>query len=178
MLNKAVKNLIGTGILDSRRIFTTNKEYSRFLKPRDRNYDMKPTGLWYAIGDSWLEWCMGAEFNGIGNYVYEVELNPKSNILVLDNKEQVFAFAKNKKYANTGPGYEFMEGSFIDWKKVMSEYDGIEINPYFYDLRFDLGLLWYYGWDVPSGCLWKANAKKKINLIAEYSDKKKEFVIL
>jgi hypothetical protein len=60
----------------------------------------------------------------------------------------------------------------------MSDYDGIEINPYFYNLRFAHDLMWYYAWDVPSGCFWKARCKKKITLIAEYSERKKEFVIL
>ena len=66
----------------------------------------------------------------------------------------------------------------IDWQRVLEDYDGIEVNPYFYELRLTHNLIWYYGWDVPSGCFWKASAKKKITLLAEYKTRKKEFVIL
>ncbi len=177
MLNKASKNLIDTGLLDGRRIFTTNKEYGRFLNPRKKClHEIKPMGLWYAIGDSWLDWCVGEEFGGIGKYIYDIELNPKANIKFIDTEEDVFSFSK--KYRRTDGFYANFPSVHIDWKRVVEEYDGVEINPYFRNLRFAHDLMWYYSWDVPSGCIWKAGAKKKITLLAEYDDRKKEFIIL
>jgi len=40
---------------------------------------------------------------------------------------------------------------------VSKEYDGIEIAPYQWDAR--LSLIWYYGWDVASGCIWNLDKK-------------------
>jgi len=172
----AIKNLISTGLLDDKKIFTTNRQYKRFLKPCDSQWELKPGGLWYAIGGSWFEWCVGEDFGGTGKYVYEIELNPKANILFLSNADDVFSFSK--KYRRTGPMYDQFHSIHIDWARVTSDYDGIEVNPYFQELRFTHNLIWYYGWDVPSGCFWKASAKKKISLLAKYKDRKKEFVIL
>lgn len=176
MLNKASKNLIATGILDDRRIFTTNKEYGRFLKPRKIDYGCKPKGLWYAIGGSWIDWCIGEEFGGIGKYVYDIELDPKANIKFVNTEDEVFAFSK--KYRRTDSFYANFPSVYIDWQRVIRDYDGVEINPYFYSLRFAHDLMWYYAWDVPSGCIWKAKTKKKVTLLAKYNDRKKEFIIL
>ena len=74
--------------------------------------------------------------------------------------------------------YDKFDSIHIDWPRVVNDYDGIEVNPYFYELRLAHNLIWYYGLDVPSGCFWKASAKKKITLLAEHKDRKKEFVIL
>lgn len=175
MKNSAIKNLIGTGLLDDKKIFTTNKQYQRFLKPSPHRFDFKPGGLWYSIGSSWVEWCVGEDFGGIGKYVYKIELNSKANIIFLPTPDDVFSFSE--KYKRTGQMYDRFDSIHIDWQKVVNDYDGIEINPYLHELRLTYNLIWYYGWDVSSGCIWEANAKKKITLLAEYKDKKKEFVI-
>jgi hypothetical protein len=177
MQDRASRNLIETGLLDGRRTFTTNKKYGRFLRPRKKGlYNAKPVGLWYAMEDSWIDWCLGEDFGGIGKYVYDIELNPEANIKFLDTVDDVLSFSK--KYKRTDGFYANFPSVFINWERVMSEYDGIEIDPYFHELRFEHDLMWYYGWDVPSGCLWKASTKKKITLIAEYSERKNKFVIL
>ena len=173
---KTVKNLIDTGLLDDKKIFTTNKQYKRFLRPRSKQSHFKPEGLWYAIGGSWLEWCIGEDFGGTGKYVYEVKLNPKANILFLSTPDDVFSFSE--KYRRTDSYFAKFPSIHIDWQRVLEDYDGIEVNPYFYELRLTHNLIWYYGWDVPSGCFWKANAKKKITLLVEYDYKKNGYVIL
>lgn len=176
MENLAIKNLIGTGLLDDKKIFTTNKEYKRFLKPRQNRFEFKPEGLWYAIGSSWFEWCIGENFGGTGKYVYEVELDPRANILFLSNPDDVFSFSE--KYKRSDGFYAKFDSIYVNWQRVMEDYDGVEVNPYLYELRLSYNLMWYYGWDVPSGCIWKASAKKKIIRLAEYKPRKKEFVIL
>ncbi len=175
-MNDAIQKIIDSGMLDGKRIFTTNWQYSRFKRPIKKPYEFKPIGLWYSIGSSWIEWCIGEEFGGIGKYVYEVELNTRSNILFLNTEDKVFEFGK--KYKKTGSYYDKFNTVSIDWKKVKNDYDGIEINPYFYSLRLSFNLIWYYGWDVPSGCLWKAITKKKINLLAECEEKREEFILI
>ncbi len=183
MTNEVFHKLIDTGILEGRRIFSTNTLYKRFLKPRKDKYELKPTGLWYAIGSSWVDWCISEDFGGLGKYIYEVELNPKANILFLTTKKEVFSFSK--KYRRQDAFFKQMEKSlkefasiYVDWKKVSEDYDGVEVNPYFRPLRIGHNLIWYYGWDVSSGCIWKAKTKKRITLIAKYNQRKKEFVIL
>ncbi len=173
-MDDAIQKLVDSGVLEGKRIFTTNREYSRFRRPFKKPYEFKPVGLWYAMGSSWIEWCLGENFNGIGKYVYEIQLDDRSNILFLDTKDKVLDFSK--KYKKTEYPYNQFGSVMIDWNRVKNEYDGIEINPYFYSLRLSFNLIWYYGWDIPSGCIWKARAKRKINFLAEYN--KKEFVLL
>jgi hypothetical protein len=175
-MNNAIQKIVSSGILEKKRVFVTDKEYSRFLRPKKKQYDLKPSGLWYAVGSSWIDWCIGAEFNGLGKYIYEIELNKKANILLIDTKDKIFEFGN--KYKNTKYPYAKFNSTIIDWERVKEDYDGIEVSPYFYDLRLAYDLLWYYGWDVPSGCLWKANTKKKITLIAEYDNYKDRFVLV
>jgi len=172
----AVKRIVDCGLLDGKRIFTTNKKYNRFLKPKNRSLEIKPIGLWYSVGSSWIDWCIGNEYNGIGNYIYEVHINMKSNMLLIDTKDKIFEFSNN--YKRTDGFYKELSTSHIEWARVMNNYDGIEINPYYEDMRLSYNLLWYYGWDVPSGCIWNKEAKNKINLIAEYDSIKKDFIFV
>jgi hypothetical protein len=41
---------------------------------------------------------------------------------------------------------------------LTDKYDGIEINPYQFEARYQY--LWYYGWDIASGCVWNLNNVK------------------
>ena len=108
----------------------------------------KPVGLWYSVGNEWEEWCRSEMPGWIGKYNYELDIK-NINLLRLDSVESILEF--NKLYSlNTKYNYE------VDWGKLYSLYDGIEITPYQYNLRYELG--WYYSWDVASGCIW--NAKK------------------
>ena len=52
---------------------------------------------------------------------------------------------------------------YIDWIKVSKQYSGIEINPYQHSNRYTS--MWYYGWDVASGCIWKNDLIKNITKI-------------
>ena len=164
MRNKEIENLIKSKELEGKRIFSTDILYRSFIKDTNKKsiLGIKPCGLWYSIGDSWLEWCIGEDFPGIGRYLYEVELNPKANILFLSTKNDVCSF--NKEYIKKDKIF-----NSINWPKVMEDYDGIEVNPYFEELRYSFhNLLWYCSWDIPSGCIWNSNAKNKIILLEEY----------
>jgi len=132
MRNQAVKNLVGTGILEDKRAFSTDTLYKRFLRPCKDEYGLKPDGLWYAMGSSWFDWCIGEDFGGLGKYIYEVELNPKANILFLTTKKEVFSFSE--KYVNKDRTFSPFTSIYIDWEKVSKDYDGIEVNPYIGEL--------------------------------------------
>jgi hypothetical protein len=56
-----------------------------------------------------------------------------------------------------------IDNYYVDWKRVSEKYGGIEIVPYIYEARHEM--LWYYTWDVASGCIWAPNMLKKSKLI-------------
>jgi hypothetical protein len=76
----------------------------------------------------------------LGEHEYEVILQD-SNILILDTPKKILEFDR-----------DYRIGQRIDWPRLAETHDGIEINPYQWSLRFDP--IWYYGWDVASGCVW------------------------
>lgn len=126
-------------------------------------YPDKPNGLWFGIGNSWLNWMISEDFKYTEyNYIYELEFD-KNKILKIDNEnkfkkfEEQFLLKTDKKPLTLSYKTNTFMGS-IDWEKVSSQYNGIEISPYFYQFR--LSHLWYYGWDCASGCLW---SPKKMN---------------
>ena len=119
----------------------------------------KPLGLWYEIDGAWLKWVESEmpewkHQRYTGAFKIEVDL---SKMLVLRTKSSVYRFTK--KYSETWPGTHFKS---INWSKVAEKYSGVEFNPYFRELRFEMDLVWYYGIDVPSGCIWKKDAVKKV----------------
>lgn len=134
----------------------TSDEASIVVEDRlQQSYDhYKPTGLWYGVGSSWMEWCEGASYY-IGKYVYKVNLSKDARILYIKNEPQLECFMD--KYGGLGA----YKG--INWDKVASKYHGVEISPYIYGCR--LKHTWYYGWDVASGCIWNSKAVKSIKQV-------------
>lgn len=102
---------------------------------------MKPKGFWYGIEQAWHEWVQSEMPHWMGEFNYEVNLG-KSKILFIDSCAGLDGFSR--KYGR---------GEYhVDWKLVSEKYDGIEIDPYQWSRRHEH--MWYYGWDVASGCLW------------------------
>ncbi len=125
----------------------------------------KPDGFWYGFGDKWIDWaeCAGSEY--MGKYVYEVDING-SNTLQIKNYSEIIEFTKEyKSIEQIIPGIIF----FIDWPRMEHIYDGIEINPYIGQARTKEKTIWYYSWDVPSGCIWNLD-KVKIRLVGLLKD--------
>ena len=122
------------------------------LKQRSYTQDvgMKPSGFWYGFGKSWIDWCKSEMPEWFGQYIYNVNVND-NNILKINNINELIEF--DKKYSVNTMGF-----SQIDWKNVASKYDGIEIVPYQSQAR--MKFLWYYGWDVASGCVWNLKNTK------------------
>ena len=112
----------------------------------------KPFGLWYAIGTGWIDWVKDNMPEWEREYAFVLDID-ESRLLKIDNYQDLQAF--NEEYG--------IEGNYIDWDKVSQKYGGIEIAPYIYQARYDM--LWYYGWDVASGCVWASNMVKNSKLI-------------
>lgn len=120
----------------------------------------KPDGFWYGFGNEWIDWAEIAGPEYMGEYIYEVDING-SNILQIKNYLEITEFTK--EYGSSKqivPGIIFS----IDWPRIELKYDGIEINPYMGKVRTDEKTLWYYTWDIASGCIWNMD-KVKIRLV-------------
>lgn len=133
------------------RIVMTNVDEIKFIN-KNQKVHRKPTGLWYGIGTSWIDWVEIEMPKWRKKHLFKIEIN-KSKVLVIDHKYVMEDF--NKKY---GVKYHGMD--YIDWEEVAKSYSGIEINPY-RDYDYD----WYYGWDVASGCVWNKSGLKKVEKI-------------
>jgi len=119
--------------------------------------DDKPVGFWYGFGNSWLEWCQSEMPHWIGGLLYEIIIPSNKNILVMKTPKELKQFTE-KYYDRDAMSNEGAKKWYIDWNRVALEYEGIEINPYVYQMRFKLG--WYYSWDVGSGCIWNTKGCK------------------
>lgn len=161
-------------ILPTDRIINTHEQNIDFRKIScsDQKIGYKPKGLWYALGDAWLQWVRSEEPGWEQPYNYKIEVN-LNRMIVLDTIQKVKLFSHTKVFgvydtylnsSNHKYSDEFKKMNVvIDWPYICKKFSGIELNPYFYELRFDY--LWYNGWDVPSGCIWRKDAIKKITRI-------------
>lgn len=150
-----------------KRLHTTNelqldltREYSDYGSSRDY---FKPKGLWYGLDRAWFEWCESENYGGIGDYTYELELD-LDDILIISDKRQLLLFFNDYKI-------EMYPDYFgIDWRKVKSDYRGIEIQNY-HSYRWSALPLnrntWLYGWDCDSGCIWDLCAVKSFESVEE-----------
>lgn len=135
----------------------------RYVQPEPDFY-MKPQGLWVSVEgeDDWPSWCQSTEyFLGSLTYAHQVNLGPDANILHIASAEMLDSFTDDY---GTEPERRsrVLDVRNIDWRKVAADYDGIIIAPYQWSRR--LGLDWYYGWDVASGCIWSLAAIAEVKL--------------
>ena len=112
---------------------------------------MKPFGFWYGFGGEWIDWCRSEMPNWTGKYIYGVDVH-NINILRITTHMELTQFSHEYQSNVSDTGYKREAGEAIDWKMVASKYDGIEINPYQFEARYQY--MWYYGWDIASGCVW------------------------
>jgi len=121
----------------------------------------KPKGLWYACDEGWYDYCkhnFGGERNSSISNKYVITLD-MSKIAVLNSEYKLQEFTHSYyDRSDSRKGYRT-----IDWKRVAEKYTGIECCPYFRELREYY--LWYYGWDVPSGCVWNKSTILKIEKV-------------
>ena len=133
-------------------VLDKNRKYTL----REPRLPMKPTGLWLSdeTDYGWSKWCAENNF-GCLKHVYKCTIKT-DKILHLKNVPELKSFTKQYPLAEI-PGLEsLLSEQYIDWAKVMDEYDGILISPYQWTVR--LSIMWYYCWDVASMCVWNLDA--------------------
>ena len=122
---------------------------------------VKPYGLWYGFGDQWINWVRDNVPEWEGKYLYRIIFPQSKKIAKLNSQDTILEF--NEKYMsdyfikmfgkhNANKFGPVVGSTMMDWPKVARDYDGIEIYPYIGRMRHEL--IWYYGWEVSSGCIW------------------------
>ena len=132
-----------------------------FEYPTNDKKSIKPHGFWYSLNDEWKEWCTTEMPHWIFPNNFELDID-MSKILLIQSTIDIIAF--QKKYVIEG---HHQYDSFIDWGTVKKDYKGIEIQKY-YHIKYMLGYnfpIWFYGWDVSSGCIWDLSIIKNIKKI-------------
>ena len=146
-------------LTDDMRIHMSKKPFE--LEPRTftQTVTVKPSGFWYGFGSEWIDWTRNEMPEWIGKYIYSIDIG-NTNILQIKTHMELMQF--NSEYK--ADVYMKDAGEAIDWKKVASKYDGIEINPYQYEARYQY--TWYYGWDIANGCIWNLS-RVKLKLLTD-----------
>jgi len=152
-------------------ILSSNREYNF---DREQSKDNKPRGLWYAKGFEWIDLLI-ENIGGIfplAKYtrLYEIEVTDK--VLKLIDEKDAIQFTKEYG-VKTDFDKEYFDEIYseIDWKKVATNYSGIELSTQLalnshYTKRKRI-LEWTSGWDIGSGCIWDKSGIDKITLIME-----------
>lgn len=113
----------------------------------------KPSGLWFDVNGAWREWCESEEFHlDCLSHCHEIRFTDEANILRMSTAAELMRFTGEfaaPLYA--GQGLD-MRHCGINWPGVAKIYDGILITPYIWSCRLEL--MWYYGFDCASGCVW------------------------
>lgn len=123
----------------------------------------KPPGFWVSVeGDGdWRSWCEGEQW-GLDRmrHAHEVTLRPSANILRLSSEHDLYRFTERH-----GGNSVYRGDEHIRWPEVMEAHQGIIIAPYQWKLRLHHDMLWYYGWDCASGCIWDLDAIESVTLL-------------
>jgi len=119
----------------------------------------KPQGLWVSVNDEWEQWCRSNDF-GLHRLAIKHQIVLKANsprqLLLLQTPEDILLF----QGMHGTPQDRLVDWHAIHWDEVADQYAGIVIAPYQWSLR--LRLIWYYGWDCASGCIWDTSIISKV----------------
>jgi hypothetical protein len=122
----------------------------------------KPRGLWLSDGDEWKQWCESEDFHlDEITHRHEIVLADGWDILTLGTEQELRDFTKEY-------GKELLPGlsmQYIDWARVVDDYDGVIFSPYHWHLRFDMDIFWYNTIDVSSACIWNVEAIESIRYV-------------
>lgn len=119
----------------------------------------KPVGLWYTCDDEWIRWLRSEAPKRAAEqrHRYEIEVDLR-RICIIRSGDELDQFSK--EYGVELVRYVDEVDRLIDWPKVAKDFDGIEICPHLDDRHSTE--FWYSGWDVASGCIWRARSVKSI----------------
>lgn len=152
--------------------FNINKEYKIDNSRKELQF-FKPHGLWLSdeLSDcGWKAWCKGEEV-GLDRLKNEAKFKLNiDNILLLNTVKNVKEFTRKYGVSMAEalgidvPTFaeETLNSFFINWCKVKSDYSGIVLTPFFWELRLDFDVHWYYYWDCASACIWDLSTLKEI----------------
>lgn len=117
--------------------------------PTRQPIEFKPVGLWFTpTPNDWKDWCQENEY-GDAHLMQTIAFKMNiADVLLISDKEELKDFYESYKDTTR------YQCEMIDWQRVAQHYSGIEIVPYLWECRYDVGL-WYYAWDVASGCIWR-----------------------
>ena len=141
---------------------------------QDRTYEqgsrMKPNGLWYAKGNSWMEFVrteimIMAED---AKYVYAIGFDMDKVLSIKSGRqaERVTYMFKDHELSRKA------NISIVDWGRITKiGKAGVEFIPYErgYFSR-DYSMAWYSGIDVPSGCIWDTSILTTKQIVAELKE--------
>lgn len=163
-------------LTDDMRIHTSKKPFE--LEPRtftQKFHEVKPDGFWYGFGSEWFDWSrVNLSSDKHGKYIYSVDIG-NTNTLQIKTYEELVQFSQTYAYENHLQKFLKMKGSnhpsndlfrgnefgLVNWEKVVSKYDGIEINPHQDEAkRNSYFYKWYSNWDIASGCVWNLSGVK------------------
>lgn len=142
----------------------TEMEEFKDISVDEQEIDYKPKGFWYDCDGEWSNWVEMNMPEWLGEHKYDVELE-HSEMKVIRNYEELKRF--NDEYSiNPEVSEDFYLDDLIDWRRVATDYAGIEICPYINKIeqirKNGKVFKWYTSWDVASGCIWDKRAIKTI----------------
>ena len=147
------------------RIIMSKSDNIEFKPTPNQEISFKPKGLWYGIGDSWISWVKSEMPDWENDNVFMIEIN-ENLILRITNYNELVEFEDkySTKNLDVNGGKSALRARLdykqIDWSKVAKDFAGIEIAPYIYKARYEH--MWYYGWDIASGCIWGEGVITKV----------------
>jgi hypothetical protein len=156
-VSKDIYDLINTKYSNSRIIMSHEPEI-KFREKKQQEKGYKPNGLWYGIGPSWVNFVRSEMPTRETEHVFKIDID-ESKMKIIRNYEDLLEF--EKEYSTPIEGmYSFNNRyRYIDWERVARDYSGIEIAPYISEAR--MKHMWYYGWDLASGCIWGSGVIRK-----------------
>ena len=119
----------------------------------------KPSGLWVSVGDDWDRWCQAEQMEWTTDVpiaLVDLTADAAERLLILDTEQAVRDLPTT--YRDGQPQWN----DYIDWPVIAERYAGIVIAPYQWGARLDV--MWYYGWDCASGCIWDLSVVERTRL--------------
>ena len=141
---------------------------------RDRVYDQtkrddKPDGFWVSVEgeQDWREWCESEQW-GLDRLAVDnvVTLRDDANILYVETVEDLIHL--DKRFGVSAGSVSLSRNYGMAWGSILRQYDGIIIAPYQWSVRTDI--MWYYGWDCASGCIWNLRAIDDVTVRPRYEE--------
>jgi hypothetical protein len=164
LIEMAVRDDIRTALTSEQRTVLIPYEFDISKVGGQQQFHVKPNGLWYGFGTSWMDFAQQA--TGIqhmydeSDYLYEIQVqtttidNPDPNkVLRMTSSQEVNSFLQ--KY----PAQRVGQFKMLDWAQVANDFAGIEL--------LDEADSSFGGWDIDSGCVWNPAAISGVQQLAD-----------